>query len=174
MTRMKRKAEVVPAARNLAEATAWVARIGELQRQQQLIKAALGETIAAATGAADAETIPLVAEAERLHRGVQLWAEANRADLTNEGRRKTVPLASGVLCWRLPPPKVTLSNVDAVMQELRDRNLQKFIRTKQEPNKEAMLAEPGLAALIPGVRIGAGSEQFVIEPAEAPALAGAP
>lgn len=173
MTRMKRKAEAVPAARDQAEATAWVARIGELQRQQKVIQAALDETIAKATAAADAETMPLTAEAERLHRGVQLWAEANRASLTDEGKRKTVQLASGVVCWRLPPPKVTLSNADAVMQELRDRHLQKFIRTKAEVNKEAMLAEPGLAALIPGVRIGAGSEQFVIEPAEAPAVGGA-
>lgn len=172
MTRMKRKAEAVPAARDQAEATAWVARIGELQRQQKVIEAALAETISLATARADAETMPLTAEAERLHRGVQLWAEANRASLTDEGKRKTVTLTSGVVCWRLPPPKVTLSNVEAVMQELRDRHLQKFIRTKQEPNKEAMLAEPGLAALIPGVRIGAGSEQFVIEPAEAPALGG--
>lgn len=45
--------------------------------------------------------------------------------------------------------------------------LQRFIRTKEEPNKEAMQAEPEVARQVAGISIGSVGEDFVVEPFEA-------
>ena len=39
-----------------------------------------------------------------------------------------------------------------------------FIRVKYEPNKDAMLAHPNNTALVEGVTIKPGDEQFFIDP----------
>ena len=44
--------------------------------------------------------------------------------------------------------------------------LVRFIRVKEEVNKEAMLNEPELAATVAGVTIKTGVEDFVITPFE--------
>jgi len=44
--------------------------------------------------------------------------------------------------------------------------LEKFIRVKEEVNKDAMLAEPDQAMKVPGVTIKSGGEDFIIEPLE--------
>ena len=171
--RVKRQAEAVPAARDKAEATTMVARIGELQRKQQAIAASLADAIAKAKEDAATLAKQLAAEEADLTRGVQMWAEANRAALTQEGKTKTVTLLSGKLEWRLPPPKVTIRGEDTVLAALDLRKYRKFRRIKIEINKQAMLDDPKLATTINGVSIGNGAEEFCITPTEAPALAGA-
>ena len=170
---VKRQAEAVPAARDQAEATTMVARIGELQRKQETIAASLADAIAKAKEDAAKLVKQLVAEEADLSRGVQMWAEANRATLTQEGKTKTVKLLSGELAWRVPPRKVTIRGEDTVLAALALRKFQKFRRVKIEINKEAMLADPKRAMQISGVKIGNGPEEFVITPTEPPALAGA-
>ena len=164
MARVKRQAAGIRAAADIGEATKLVARLGEIQRDQALIKAALEEAIAAAKNDAAARHRQLQAEADDLTRQVQLWAEAHRHELTLEGRTKTVRLASGLVCWREQPPRVVLNDVAAVTEELVARGLKQFLRTKLEISKEAMLAEPGIATMVPGVAISRPPEAFVIEP----------
>lgn len=171
MTRTKRKAETVPAARDQAEAETFVVRLGELQRAMLLEQAALAETVARAKEAAATNTAALQAEADTLLRGVQIWAEANRHALTEGGKRKTVALAAGVIAWRLSPPAVRLKNAEAVLAYLIDNDMEEFIRRKVEIDKAAMLSMAAVAVDIPGVTIASSGEEFVIEPAGAKELA---
>lgn len=173
MSRRKAKAELVPAARDQAEATAWVARIGELDRKRAKIEADLADLIAKATAEANGTASQLNAEAKDLSRGVQLWAEANRATLTREGKTKTVKLPTGDLAWRVPPPKVTIKGQELVLAATAEKKFAKFRRVKVEIDKEAMLADPDLARQIAGVTIGSGPEEFIITPSPPPALGGA-
>lgn len=53
-----------------------------------------------------------------------------------------------------------------MLESLRTLGLVRFIRTKEEVNKEAMLNEPELAATVAGVTIKTGVEDFVITPFE--------
>ena len=55
--------------------------------------------------------------------------------------------------------------VDNVLETLKRLGLSRFIRVKEEPNKEAMLAEPEAVAGLAGVKIEQG-EDFVIVPFE--------
>jgi phage host-nuclease inhibitor protein Gam len=54
-----------------------------------------------------------------------------------------------------------------VLETLERMGLQRFIRTKQEPNKEAMLNEPDAVRGIAGISVVTGVEDFVITPFEA-------
>jgi phage host-nuclease inhibitor protein Gam len=51
------------------------------------------------------------------------------------------------------------------MEALRKAGLERFIRTKEDLNKEAMLADPEAVASIPGISVSQ-REEFVIVPIE--------
>jgi phage host-nuclease inhibitor protein Gam len=62
------------------------------------------------------------------------------------------------------PPSVRLRDMKRVLEALVQLGLARFIRVKQEVDKEAMLREPELAAQVPGVSIGSEGEEFVVSP----------
>jgi len=163
-TRNKRPAETARAPANREEAERMLARIGQIQRERTLLNTELEEEVAALKGAAEDRARPLAAEQEALERGIQLWAEANRALLTNGGATKTVRLAGGELAWRLRPPSVRVSNLAGVIEVMRNSGFLRFLRQKTELDKEAMLREPTFASQIPGVTISSGGEDFVVTP----------
>ncbi|EMU2105551.1 host-nuclease inhibitor Gam family protein, partial [Escherichia coli] len=109
---------------------------------------------------------PLKTSIETLSKGVQGWCEANRDELTNGGKVKTANLVTGDVSWRQRPPSVSIRGVDAVMETLERLGLQRFIRTKQEINKEAILLEPKAVAGVAGITVKSGIEDFSIIPFE--------
>jgi phage host-nuclease inhibitor protein Gam len=162
--KLKRPASAALAPTDAAQADIMLARIGTLMRDRQGIAAALEERMTEAKQLAAAKAAPIDAEIDTLTRGLQLWAEANRAALTNGHAMKTIKLAAGDLLWRTRPPSVKLKNVEAVLAALRERQLVQFIRTTVEVDKVAMLRDPGRARSVPGVTIGSEGEEFVVEP----------
>ena len=163
MAKNKRAAETATPPVNRDEAETYLARIGEIQRLTQLNKTALAEAVARVTADIEAESAKLAEEHDRLFRGLQLWAEANRHALTDGGKTKTVRLGNGIIAWRLAPPSVQIKGQEAVLEYLMNNTIG-FLRTKVEINREAMLARPDEAAKIPGVTIKSAGESFVIEP----------
>ena len=87
------------------------------------------------------------------------------ADIT-AGGGKTVNLITGEVSWRQRPPSIAVRGAEAVLESLRTLGLHRFIRTKDEVNKEAMLNEPELAATVAGVSVIKGKEDFAITPFE--------
>lgn len=97
---------------------------------------------------------------------VQAWCESRRDELTQNGKTKTGSFNTGEVQWRQRPPSVGIRGAEGVLESLRTLGLVRFIRTKEEVNKEAMLNEPELAATVAGVTIKTGVEDFVITPFE--------
>lgn len=162
--KLKRAAETVRVPQNREEAEAMLARLGVIRREKTLLTAALEETLDAERQRTEAVALPLKTEAEGLVRGIQLWAEANRPTLTQDGRTKTIKLATGEIAWRARPPSVKIKDMPGVMERLIQLGLARFLRTKSEINREAMLAEPSVASSVPGVTIGSEGEEFVVSP----------
>ena len=162
--RLKRPAETARAPADRSEAETMLARLGAIRRDLALAGAALEEAVVGVKAQAEEAAKPLAAEAEALMRGLQLYAEANRAALTDGGRTKTVRLATGEIGWRQRPPSVRLRDVPTVIETMQRLGLLKFLRIKHEVNKEALLAAPGEASAIPGVMIGSAGEEFLAEP----------
>ena len=164
MPKNKRAAETATPPKDRDEAEAYLARIGEIQRDAALNKTVLAEAIARVTAEMEAASAKLAEEHDRLFRGLQLWAEANRHALTDGGKTKTVRLGNGTIAWRLAPPSVRIKAPEMALAFLIKNQREEFLRRKVEINREAMLASPDLASETPGVLIKSAGEAFVIEP----------
>ena len=67
---------------------------------------------------------------------------------------------------RMRPPSVRVTGSEAVLDALRRMGLRRFIREREEVNKDAILNEPDAVADVPGISISQG-EDFVVVPFEA-------
>lgn len=65
----------------------------------------------------------------------------------------------------MTPPKVVVRAVENVLDYLRMAGLNRFIRSKEEVNKDAILAEPEAVADIKGISISQ-REEFIVVPFE--------
>jgi phage host-nuclease inhibitor protein Gam len=155
-------AAAVFVARSRDEADETVRMIGELQRQREVIQTGMNERLAALKAEAETQAAPISAAIKELSHGVQVWAEANRETLC-KGGVKTVKLGNGELRWRMRPPSVTVRGAKAVLEALKRLGLDRFIRTKEELDRERVLAEPEAVQDIKGLSVGQ-SEDFVIVP----------
>jgi len=163
MAKNKRAAETATPPKDRDEAETYLARIGDIQRMTQLNKTALAEAIANVTAEIEASSAKLAEEHDRLFRGLQLWAEANRHALTDGGKTKTVRMGNGSIAWRLAPPSVRIKAPEMALAFLIENQREEFLRRKIEINREAMLANPDLASETPGVMIRSAGEAFVVE-----------
>lgn len=164
-TRLKAKAQVyVPQTRD--DAAADIRKIGDLQRQIARSSADLNDAIAELTAVAQPTLDALGEQLKTLQEGVQAYCEAHRFDLTNEGKVKTANLITGEVQWRQRPPSVSVRGAESVIEALKRLGLGKFVRTKEEINKEAILNEPEEVRGVAGITVVKGVEDFVITPFE--------
>lgn len=150
----------VPASR--IEADEAVRVIGDYQRKRVDLQTAMNARLAEVKAEFEQQAQPLSESIRTLGHGIQTWAEANRAELLKAGG-KTVKLGNGELRWRTRPPSVTVRAAAAVLDALKRLGLSRFIRTKEEIDKEAILAEPEAVRDVKGISVGQG-EDFVIVP----------
>lgn len=162
--RIKNKA-VGPVPQNREEARDYMRRIGHHQNERKRIEATMNEQIQKIRDKYQELAAPHAEQITELSTGLHVWAEANRAELTNNGKRKSADLGAGEVQWRNTPPKVLLRNISGVIESLKSLGLDRFVRTKDEVNKDAILADPGAVEGIAGISITQG-EDFVIKPHE--------
>ena len=146
-----------------ADRDACALAIRDLGMQMRLLTR---DRIADITVAYEPRVNTLKASIQALQTGIQTWCEANRPELTNAGKTKSGHFTTGDVQWRQRPPSITVRGVEAVLAWLEEKRLDRFIRTKKEVNKDAMLNEPEIAQGVPGVTVVSGVEDFVISPFE--------
>jgi phage host-nuclease inhibitor protein Gam len=154
----------VPQSRD--EVTQAIELIGIHSRERVRIETEMNDRISKIKTECEELAAPLNARIVELQAGVQIWCTANRAQLTNDGKVKTVNFGAGKVLWRMTPSSVGLSKVAEVLKALKALGLERLIRIKEEVNKDAILLEPEAVADIKGISIGQ-HEEFVIEPFEA-------
>lgn len=170
VAKIKAKAQAY-APQTLNDCAADIKKLGDLQRDFMRQRADMNDEIGAITKRYQPKLEAISERIETLQKGVQTYCEANRNSLTQDGKVKTASLVTGEVNWRQRPPSVGIRGVEAVLETLERMGLTRFIRTRQEPNKEAMLNEPDAVRGIAGITIVTGVEDFVITPFEAPAEA---
>lgn len=172
--RIKTLGANVPVPQSRDEAAAMLRRLGEASRQVGRIEADCNDAVARIKESAEAGAAPLKAEIEAMQTGLKTWAEANRTALTGGDKTKTVDLGTGLLKWRLRPQSVTLRKVEDIIVRIRALGFaRRFLRTKVEIDKEAMLRDPARARQVAGVTIGTEGEDFICEPFEVELAGGA-
>ena len=164
-TRLKAKAQIdVPQSRD--EAAQYIRQIGDLQRKMLREQAEMNDAIAHLTETYQPRLEVLKGDISLRQEGLQAWCEANRAELTNGGKVKTANLITGEVQWRKRPPSISVRGADSVIETLLRLGLKKFVRTKEEINKEAILNEPDLVKGVAGIKVVTDVEDFVITPFE--------
>jgi phage host-nuclease inhibitor protein Gam len=164
-TRIKQQAMIaVPQSHD--DCAADINAIGRLSREITVTQAAMNDEIAAITDRYTAVFTPLQDEVKSLTAGVQSYCEANRDELTLNGKTKSGQFVTGTVMWRTKPPSVAVRGVEAVIEALKQFGLHRFVRIKEELNKDAILNEPTAITGVAGLSIKKGVEDFVIEPFE--------
>jgi phage host-nuclease inhibitor protein Gam len=165
-TRTKTPAIAAPVPQSREEAAASVRRVGEIRRDLARLEADMNDRIAAIKQSYEAAAGVLRVELDAEMTGLQTWSEANRAALTEGGRVKTADLGTGTVGWRLRPPSVRIVSAERVIDMMKNLGLGRFVRTREEIDREALLREPDAVKGIAGLHIGSAGEHFVVEPAE--------
>lgn len=159
-----------PAARNTPQSrddvAADIRAIGDLARERLRATTAMNDRIAAITAEYQPQLEAADARLAELRAGVQTWCEAHREELTRGGRSKTINLVTGEVSWRQRPPSVSVRGAEAVIDTLRRLGLDRFVRVREEVNREAVLHDPDAVSGIAGIRLVRGVEDFVIAPFE--------
>lgn len=164
VVRLKAPAQEAPQSKE--EVAAQIKELGDLQRMLAREQADMNDAIAAVTQRHQPAMEALTRAIDDHQAGIQTWCEAHRAELTRDGKVKTANLVTGEVQWRQRPPSVTLRMADFVIEQLRNLGLSRFVRVKEEVNKEAILAEPEAVSGITGITLKTGVEDFVITPFE--------
>lgn len=164
-TRIKTPAVAVAVPQNREQAALAIALIGTLNRELARCTADMNDELALVKERYEQTAEPKRLRIEALTEGIKTWAEANRDSLTQGGKTKTAALTTGEVLWRLRPASVRVTGAEAVLDLLRRMGLSRFVRTKEEVNKEAILNEPAAVAAVPGISIQQG-EDFVVVPFE--------
>ncbi|MBU2082275.1 host-nuclease inhibitor Gam family protein [Patescibacteria group bacterium] len=159
------KKTVIPVPKSLDEAAQFLAEIGQEQRVSEEIRSDLNTAVDKLKTQAMADNEPHQKKVSQLVEGLFAYAEAHRDELTDGGKRKTVKVPTGIFGWRMTPLAVSLRDVESILESLKALKLKRFIRTKEEVDKEAMLKEPEVAKTVKGVSISQ-HEDFVAKPAE--------
>lgn len=162
-TRIKRP--VIPVPKNLDEAAEFLAEIGEERRAIDSVQSDFNAEVDMLKSKAIAETKPHENKISQLVEGLFAYAEAHRDELTENGKRKTIEVPTGIFGWRITPPAVSLHNIKTILKNLKSLGLERFIRTREEIDKEALLKESEVAKTIKGVFI-TQREEFIVKPAE--------
>lgn len=143
-----------------------IKEIGDLQRQLERENLAQNDEIGAITEKYAPRIADLQDQLKPKQEAVQAWCESRRDELTQNGKSKTGNFNTGEVQWRQRPPSVGVRGTDNVLENLRTLGLVRFIRIKEEINKDAMLNEPDIAATVAGITIKKGVEDFIITPFE--------
>lgn len=169
VTRLKTPAASHPVPNTKGEVAADIRMIGDLTRHKTRLATEMNDRIAAVTQAYQPQLDALDNQIKAYQAGVHTWCEAHRDELTQGGKVKTANLLTGEIAWRQRPPSVRVTGAESVIEWLKKLGLGRFVRTKEEINKEAILNEPAAVAGVAGISISTGVEDFVITPFEAEA-----
>lgn len=148
------------------DVAATIRQIGDISRECSRLTADMNDEIAVITQAYQSRITPLQEQIKSRQSGVQTWCEANRDSLTNGNKVKSASFITGSVQWRQRPPSCRITGAEAVMDTLKRLGLGRFVRSKDEVNKEAILNEPNAIIGVAGITVVTGIEDFVIEPFE--------
>ena len=167
MGRSKTLTTNYPVPQDDSEARSAILEVGQAQRKIVRLEAELNDKVAKLKEQYGAKADVHRARVTELTEGLRMFCEANRARLTRDGRVKHHKFDTGEISWRHRPAKVTLKGIDQILERIREAGLTRFIRVKEEINKEAMLEDRENAVGITGVTIGSDGEDFIVTPDEA-------
>ena len=140
-----------------------LAELGEAQRELVIAETELSEAIAEL----QKKYAPLINEfnekTELLNRQITDFCNKNYQEVFPKSSR-TAKFLTGEISIRQKPNSLNVLNFDLALTHLKEQGLTRFIRTKEDLNKSALLSEPAIVEKIDGIEIKKGEEQLNIKP----------
>ncbi len=139
-TRIKKTLTAIPA--SVQEAIGYLISIGKKQQAINDIKRGLKEETARLKEEADEKIRVLTLDRDNFFTALFAFASSRKRELTQTNR--SVRTSSGVFGWRFTPPYVTLApnlTDEALIKRLKAQGLDKYVRTIEEVNREALLED---------------------------------
>ena len=164
MTRVKKVLKTIV---SRAEAEEAFARYADADARQQQIAARMDVEITKIRSRYEADLSLLQESKQDSFESLQNYAENHRDDF---GKRKSLEFAHGILGFRTGTPKLKTRKgfTWASVLELLKIKAADYVRTKEEPNKELLLAnreKPELISLMPTIGIEVDQDEtFFVEP----------
>ncbi len=109
MAKTRIKQPAIEAAQDKAEVTAFIRKIGDLQREVKRLETEAGDKKAVIEEEYAAKAAPMCAEIMSLTERVAAYCEAHKDELTENGKTKTVDFTTGLIKWRIRPPSVKVT-----------------------------------------------------------------
>lgn len=159
------KKSVVPMPQNLNEAAEFVRGIGKAERDIEQANNEMNALLEAVKQPFIEQVGQHQHHLATLVEGLYAYAQGNRFQLTDGDKKKTVTLPTGTFSWRMTPKSVLIKGKNSVLAKLKELKLDRFIRIKEEVDKEAILKDEGMVASVDGITIEQ-CEEFVVKPAE--------
>ncbi|BAQ16897.1 host-nuclease inhibitor Gam family protein [Methyloceanibacter caenitepidi] len=156
--------------KNADACAAAIADIGGIDRDLAEIQKDLDTKVAVLKKEAEDKAAPLTTKREELAAGVETYCTANRAALTDSGKRKFGEFPTGKVSWRKGADKLEIdkTRLDKIIEALKGKKLARFLRVKTEIDANAIKKDPAKIKGIRGLKIVPGAESFSIEPTELP------
>lgn len=148
-----------------------IARMGQLDRDLAVIETAKSEAVEKAATLAEKSASPLLEERAALFERVKAYCEANRARLTDGGRRKTAPFQTGEAAWRLGRQRIEVDTPlkDKIIALFKRRGLLDLIRKSKEDVDvpavaKALAKDKTVLKGVKGITVHPPVESFFVEP----------
>ena len=146
-----------------AEASNAMGELGNAMAERAKLQAELDQAIAAVTAKFQPKIQALAGQVKDLVSGLQTWGEANKDELTAQGKR-SVNLGTGEVGWRMNPPKVKVTGLPKVIELLKAKGLEMLVAVKEDINKKAILEDPSQIKGVKGLEV-VQDETFWAKPA---------
>ena len=178
------RSSMVKVPQTLAEAAEIIHLVGKKQKEIKSIKATCDkksgvfneqiEVLNKKVEVLEWEALAKVEKREKaifqLMRYLFAYAESHRDELTNMGKRKTVPLLAGKLQWQLSPFALVVEDEKKTIERLERWGWTNLLQVTKKIDKRRLLKElqkkkSELAQKLKDVSI-VQREQFIVEPAE--------
>ena len=146
-----------------AEASNAMGDLGTAMAERAKTQAELDAAVAQVTAKFQPKIQALAAQVKDLVNGLQTWGEANKDELTAQGKR-SVNLGTGEVGWRMNPPKVKVTGLPKVIELLKAKGLDMLLAIKEDINKKAILEDPSQIKGVKGLEV-VQEETFWAKPA---------
>lgn len=138
--------------------------IAEKQSALDKLNADLDKKVLALRAKADKEIEPLKVKINSLTEKLEEFANDNRDELLEDDKKKSVKFASGEIGWRSNKEKLQLKTAASVLKEIKKLGLTKFIVTKEDINKAALIQDREAVKSIKGASIIPAEDNFFCKP----------
>ncbi len=144
--------------------------LGEIQNQKTRIEIDLNEQVRPIIAEAEKQKKPLEAKLNRRFDELKRIAQAQRAKLTDQDKKKTVKLPVGEFGWRKTNLSIEVLDEDEAVNWLKDNRLSKLIRTKEVVDKQSAKKElkkaPQMFKYALAISVISPKEIFWVKPAK--------